>query len=63
MGQQEILDELEKNDLTIKEIYERLNNISQVAIRVAIHQLLKYQEIEKKYLEGKPPRYKLKKLK
>jgi len=59
MSQDDIIKALEENDMSIKELYQRLNDISQVAIRVAIHQLVKYEEVIKEY-QNNQAIYKLK---
>jgi len=59
MSQEQILKVLEENELTRKEIQERLQ-LTHQAVTKALHQLIKYNEIIKENTE-KIPVYKLKK--
>ena len=60
MSQDEILNALEEADLTRKELQKRLH-ISQVAISIALKQLLKYSEIIIKEYKENTPIYSVKK--
>jgi len=62
MSQEEILKVLEENDFTRKEIQERLHLCMPVVIK-SLRQLIKYQEIIRKYRDDGIPIYGLKKRK
>jgi len=58
MSQDQIIKALEDKELTIKEIQE-LVDVNLSAMKRALHQMIKYHEVEKKY-KGKVPVYRIK---